>query len=334
MKLKNQIFAIDHHHGQASRTVLSGFPFIRGDTMRDKAAYYLENMSWVHESLIREPRGHRNMLGSIVTAPVAPGSAFGALFLHAYGLFDGCGDSTFSTAAAAIETGMVEPVEPQTRFAIDTVLGPLQIEADVTNGEITEVRFENVPSYHVGDVTIDVPELGPVTIQMAFGGLYFGFIDAASIGLEVAASAERDIILAAQKIFAAIGDSFDMTDRQNGQPVPLDLITFVKKDAEPANSYTVANVYKPGRMGRTPSGTGTSAHIALRSALGEYTPGERFIQRSIVGTHFTGTAVACDLPAGGQGVRPVIGTKSYMMAISQFVIDPADSFGRGFVLES
>jgi proline racemase len=333
MRLKNQIFAIDHHHGQASRTVLSGYPFIEGKTMRDKADYYLAKMSWVHESLIREPRGHRNMLGSIMTAPVNPGSAFGALFLHAYGLFDACGDSTFATASAALETGLVKMTEPITRFSFDTVLGPLHVEADVADGVLTEVRFENVPSYYVGRKTISVPEVGEVTLEVAFGGLFFGFIDAKSIPLTVAAQEEKAIIAVAQRIFSAVGPGFDMVDEQSGKQVPLDLITFVEKDLDQPNSYIVANVYKPGRMGRTPSGTGTSAHIALRAALGEYNSGEKFVQRSIVGTHFTGTAAPYTLPSGKTAVKPIIGAKSYMMAISQFVIDPEDPFGTGFILE-
>lgn len=334
MKLRNQVFAIDHHHGQASRTVLSGFPHIAGATMRDKAKFYLDNMSWVHESLIREPRGHRNMLGSIVTAPVNEGSAFGALFLHAFGLFDACGDSTFATAAAALETGLVTMAEPVTRFAIDTVLGPLQIEADVADGVVAEVRFANVSSYLVGTERVKIPGVGEIEIQVAFGGLYFGFVEAKSVPMEVSASAERDIIALSQKIFAAVGEKSTLVDPHTGKAVPLDLMTFVRTDSAEENIYTVANVYRPGRMGRTPSGTGTSAHIALRAAKGEYFPGGKFIQRSILGTDFIGTATETTLSSGTKGVKPVIGAKSYMMGINQHVIDPSDPFGRGFILES
>ena len=109
MLVKNQIYAIDHHHGQANRTVLSGYPTIRGATMREKEAFYRENLSWIHECMCREPRGHGAMLASILTESVEEGSAFGVLFLHANGLYDGCGDSTFGTAAAAVETGWSKP---------------------------------------------------------------------------------------------------------------------------------------------------------------------------------------------------------------------------------
>ena len=169
MFAKKLIHAIDHHHGQANRTVLSGYPSIRGATMRDKEAYYLANMSWIHECLCREPRGHSAMLGSIVTDPVSPTSALGVLFLHANGLYDGCGDSTFGTAAAAVETGVVAAVEPVTRFTMDTVMGPLAIEVDVAGGIVSQVRYENLPSYHITQFALDLEGWGKVAVATAQG---------------------------------------------------------------------------------------------------------------------------------------------------------------------
>ena len=174
MLVKNQIYAIDHHHGQANRTVLSGYPTIRGATMREKEAFYLENLSWIHECMCREPRGHGAMLGSIVTEPVEEGSAFGVLFLHANGLFDGCGDSTFGTAAAAVETGLVEAMEPVTRLTMDSVMGPLHVEVDVSAGVVQEVRYDNLPAYHIKTLSIDLPGWGRTAVDLSHcGGQWF-----------------------------------------------------------------------------------------------------------------------------------------------------------------
>jgi len=329
MKISNLLTTIDHHHGQASRTVIAGYPHIHGKTMRDKANYYLANMSWVHESLIREPRGHKNMLGGIITDPVADGSELGILFLHANGLFDGCGDSTFSAASAVIETGRVAVQEPLTRFSMDTVNGPLHIEADVVDGVLNQVRFENIPSYFVGR-TVAKTEAGDVDVDIAFGGNYFGFVDAASVGLEIKPENEQKIIVKALELWAAIDETALMTDKATGKPAKIELFTFVTRTS--ATSYRVANIYKPGCMGRTPSGTGTSAHIALRVANGEYDGVETFTQESILGTAFTATARKVTLESGVEAIIPKVGTKSYMMGIHQFVIDPKDPYARGFIL--
>ncbi len=335
MLAKNVITCADHHHGQASRTILSGYPAIRGRTMREKADYYLENMSWLHESTLREPRGHRNLLGAVLTDPVSEDSAFGVIFLHPSGTFDGCGDSTFATGAALIEMGMVAAAEPVTCFSLDTVLGKLDIEADIAGGVVQEVRFRNIPSYHVGDFEVALADGRKLTVEVAFGGLYYGFIDAASAGIELAQQSESQIISTAQALWDAIGEATPLSDPQSGKQVSLDLFTFTaRQQADRGSTYLAANVYKPGRMGRTPSGTGSSAHIALRTATGAHDPAEPFVQRSLLGTHFTGTATRSSLPGGHPCVLPMIGTKSYMMGLSQLIIDPADPFGHGFIMES
>ncbi len=332
MFVSHHIHAVDHHHGQASRTILSGYPAIRGRTMREKAAWYLEHLGWIHESLIREPRGHRNMLGSILTEPVSETAVYGVLFNHAFGLFDSCGDSTFATAAALVEMGLVPAVEPVTRFALDTVLGPLDIEVDVEKGVVKEVRFENVPSYEVGTREIEVPELGTVRLDVGFGGQYHGFVDAKALGIAVDRTNEAALVAAANGIWANGGRDLDLRDPENDRAVTLNLVSFIARNEEP-DSYSVAHVYPPGRMGRTPGGTGTSALMGLLAGRGAYDPSRKFTMRSVLGLAFTGTGTAAEMPNGAKAIRPKLGTKSYMMGVQHFVIDPSDPFKHGFVLE-
>jgi proline racemase len=332
MFVTNQIYAIDHHHGQASRTILSGYPSIRGATMRDKSNYYLENLSWIHESLIREPRGHRNMLGAILTEPVSEDAAFGIIFNHAFGVFDSCGDSTFAAAAAIIETGLIAAVEPVTRFSLDTVLGPIGIEVDVSDGVVNMVRFENVPSYDIGRVTLDVPGLGSVGLDVGFGGQYHGFVDADSMGLEVDRTREADLVSAANRIWAHGGRETGVTDPETGRAIVLNLVSFISKNKE-KNSYSVAHVYPPGRMGRTPGGTGTSALMGILANRGEYDASDTFTMKSVLGLDFTGTGTPVAMSSGATAIRPKLGAKSFMMGIHHFVIDPTDPFKHGFILE-
>lgn len=334
MFAKNVINYVDHHHGQASRTVLSGYPAIRGNTMREKEASYLDKMPWVHEALLREPRGHRNLLGAILTDPVQEDSAYGILFLHPSGLFDGCGDSTLSAASALVEMGMVQAVEPVTRFQLDTVLGPLGIEADVSDGVVNQVRFRNVPSYYIGDMNVALPDGRTVQIELSFGGLTYGFIDGPALGISLEQSSEAAIISTAQALWDAIGDDTGLTNPVTGEAARIDLFTFVQReDAASGSRYRAANVYRPGRMGRTPSGTGSSAHIALRVAKGVHQPAEPFVQESLLGLVFTGTAERSKTENGHDCVMPTIGAKSFMMGMGNAVIDPADPFGHGFIVE-
>ncbi len=335
MHARNIITCIDHHHGQASRTVVSGYPAIRGATMADKASYYASNMPWVHESLMREPRGHKNMLGAILTDPVSDDAAYGVIFLHPSGMFDGCGDSTFAAATALIETGMVPATEPVTKFKLDTVLGQITIAADVVDGVVRQVRFSNVPSYHVGDFDVALPDGRKIAIEVAFGGLFYGFIDAAAAGIELTREAEGKIVTTAQALWREIGDTTPLDDPGGDRKVPIDLFTFVSpQSADQGSKYLAANVYRPGNMGRTPSGTGSSAHLALRVAKKTHDPAAPFVQQSLLGTQFTGTATRSKLAGGHDCIVPTIGAKSYMMGLHQFVIDPEDPFGHGFIFET
>lgn len=208
--------------------------------------------------------------------------------------------------------------------------GPLHIEAEVRGGVLQEVRFENVPSYVVGRTLAKSATLGEVEIDIAFGGNYFGFVDAASVGLDLRPENETQIIATAMELWKSVDANELMDDPQTGEPAKIELFTFVTKTSPTA--YRVANVYRPGCMGRTPSGTGTSAHVALRIAQGSYDGVATFHQESVLGTVFTATGRSVTLEKGGSGVVAKIGTKSYMMGIHQFVIDPQDPYARGFVL--
>lgn len=303
--------------------------------MREKAEFYAENMTWIHEAALREPRGHRNLLGAILTEPVSAEAAYGILFLHPSGMFDGCGDSTFSAGTALVELGMVTAQEPVTRFGLDTVLGRLDVEVDVKNGTVDQTRFRNVPSYHVGDFEVTLANGQVVQVEVAFGGLYYGFIRTSQAGFKLTADAETEVISTANMLWAAIGDVTPLADPESGEQVSIDLFTFVEdQNAANGSHWIVANVYKPGRMGRTPSGTGTSAHLALRVAKGSHDPSKPFVQQSLLGTRFTGTAEPHTLPGGHPCVHPTIGARSHMMAMTQIVVDPADPFAHGFVFES
>ena len=337
MLVKNQIYAIDHHHGQANRTVLSGYPAIRGATMREKEAFYRENLSWIHECMCREPRGHGAMLGSILTEPVEEGSAFGVLFLHANGLYDGCGDSTFGTAAAAVETGLVEAVEPVTRLTMDTVVGPLHVEVDVNAGVVQEVRYDNLPAYHIMTMEFDLPGWGKTAVDLSYcGGQWFPQIDAGKLGLSVDKSNQAEIKAVGRVVTNALLQMPPTTDPESGATIPLgrtnaNVVSLYSMQAS-GRTCRIANTVAPDFMGRTPGGTPTGALIALLHSRGEFNPGDRFENTSPVGTVFRATGTPTTLPEGTAAMATTIGTKSWLMGIHHFVIDPQDPFPNGFIV--
>jgi len=337
MFVKNQIYAIDHHHGQANRTVLSGYPTIRGHTMREKEKFYLDNLSWIHECMCREPRGHSAMLGSILTEAVTENSAFGVLFLHANGLYDGCGDSTFGTAAAAVETGLITAIEPITRFSMDTVMGPLSVEVEVEGGIVKEVRYDNLPSYHIANFNLGLPNWGKVNVDVSHcGGQYCPQIDAGELNLITDKSNQAGIKAFGRIVTEALRAMPPITDPETGQSVQMGEnnanVVSLYNLGNGGKSCQIANTVAPDFMGRTPGGTPTGALLALLHSRGDYSPGDRFENISPVGTIFRGTGKPTTLANGTPALSTTIGTKSWLMGINHFVIDPDDPFPNGFIV--
>src|SRR5215510_4623065 len=149
MRAQNILYTWDYHHGQATRVIVAGLPPLRGVTMAEKQAYFAQHCDHVRTSLMQEPRGHANMLGSALTDPVTPDGDAGVLFLHPRGFFDMCGDSTFSTAAALIDSGILHCDDPdgERDIKLDTVAGRVDVRVRLKNGDPIAVTFNNVPSY-------------------------------------------------------------------------------------------------------------------------------------------------------------------------------------------
>ena len=332
MKFDRLITTLDYHHGQASRTIMSGYPPILGATMAEKARYYDDHLAWIHESLLREPRGHAGMLGSILTDPVDAESAVGVIFLHPQGQFEMCGDSTFATAFAVLESGIVTPTEPETRFTIDTVAGPVDITAQVEGGVVQHVAMTNVPSFYLGRVVHDIEGVGEVTIDVAYGGNQYAILDAQAIGLTASLEHSERIIRTGMKILD--GDQAILSsladDRSKGQ---IDLVAFSEDVAGQDHTYRVAIVYRPGLMPRSPSGTGMSSQLALRYFTGDLALNEPAVQHGVLGTSFSGRVVEEVESDGKPAIITEIGAKSHLMGIHQFVIADDDPFRHGFTME-
>lgn len=332
MKFRHLITTFDYHHGQASRTITGGYPPILGSSMKEKSNYYDKNLTWIHKGLIREPRGHANMLGSIITEPVTADAAIGVLYLHADGQFEMCGDSAFATAFAVLENGIVKLVEPVTEFAMDTVAGLVRVKADVNDGVINKVTIVNVPAFYIDDYEIVLSNGVLVDIDVAYGGLYYAFIDCNSVGLSYSPENSKKIIQLGMEVIETAKKTLNIRNDSKDGDIKIDLTTFYEKQNHSKSDYRVCNVYPPGRMGRTPSGTGTSAHMAMRYYKGQLELNQDFIQESIIGTSFTGRLISEFSKENTLFVTPTISTKSYLMGINQFIIDADDPFKEGFML--
>jgi trans-L-3-hydroxyproline dehydratase len=179
-----KITTIDAHTaGEPFRVITGGLPELPGDTILARRRYMKDQLDHLRTALMWEPRGHADMYGCIVTPPVTPGADFGILFLHNEGYSTMCGHGIIGIVKVVLETGFIQKTAPETTIRIDSPAGLVTAHARIAEDEVQSIYFENVPSFVLAlDEVIEVPGIGEVRYDIAFGGAFYAYVQAASIG--------------------------------------------------------------------------------------------------------------------------------------------------------
>lgn len=327
MRAQQIIYTWDYHHGQATRVIVGGLPPLRGATMREKQDDFQKRCDYVRTSLMQEPRGHKNMLGAVLTEPATPDGDIGMLFLSPQGYFDMCGDSTFSGVAALVDSGLMRYQDPDGEMLVklDTVAGRVDAHVRLKAGEPVAITFDNVASFALGTARLDVPGAGTVEAWLGYGGLLYAFVRADQVGIPSLRVVPKEQLLeVGTKVWLAAREQTKISSGGSADKA-ADLITLW----EPLNGEKgarVANFYAPQTTGRTPSGTGLAARAAIEAAAGRLGPGEPFVHESLLGLRFTARVVK----KNEGGVVPSITARSFLMGTAQWVLHPEDPFRCGF----
>ena len=329
-----RITTIDSHTGgEPFRVITGGFPELPGDTILARRRYVREHLDHLRTGLMWEPRGHADMYGCLVTPPVSPQADIGVLFMHNEGYSTMCGHGIIAITKVALETGLLPMVEPETRVGIDAPAGLVTAYARVEDGAVTTVRFHNVPSFALAlDETVDVPGLGPLRYDIAFGGAFYAYVDAAAAGVRPVPEDYRALIEKGSAIKRAI-----MAARPIPHPFEADLsflygTIFVGPPlGAGAHSRNVC-IFAEGEVDRCPTGTGVSGRLALAHARGELGPSEPMVVESILGSRFTGRIVGTTTFGPHPAIIPEIEGQAHITGRHEFLFDPADPWQAGFIL--
>ncbi|WP_313407576.1 proline racemase family protein [Aeromicrobium sp.] len=334
MRTRRVVTCWDYHHGQATRILVSGHPFVPGSTMREKQENFRAEADDLRAALCREPRGHRNMLGAIVTDPIEAGSVVGVLFTSPDGYFDMCGDSSFSLGSYLADSGLVAKPEGGTgsvEAPVDTVAGKVVLRLRFRDGELVDTTIRNVASHLVEVTEIDVEGLGSLRAEIGYGGLTYAFFDADDLGFSTLLI--EDMSVEEQARLISVGSDLWSAAQESRLAMPVDLITICEKLAD-GTGYRVANFYARGTMGRTPSGTGLSAHVGSDYGLGRMKIGDTLVHESVLGLRFTSTPVeeaeVAHGTASATAVVPELSARSYLMGVQQIYFEEDDPFQGGF----
>lgn len=332
---KTIIRTIDMHTGgEPLRVVLDGVDDIQGETILERRRYLQDHLDYVRKSLMWEPRGHADMYGCYVLAPNDDGADFGVIFMHNEGYSTMCGHATIALGNLAVQLGWVDVQEPITKLKIDAPCGRLAVEVHIENDKVIATSFECVPSFVVGlDRTTDVPELGAVKYDLAYGGAFYAYVDADALGLSLEADNYAEIVRQGRAIKAAVVAN----DKDIIHPIEEDLsflygiIFITKKCSEGADDKNVC-VFADGEVDRCPTGSGVSGRMAIHEARGELGLNEIRVIESITGSKFEASYIRKEDFGPHQAVIPKVTGNSFITGRHEFIIDPDDDMGGGFLL--
>ncbi len=322
-----------HAGGEPFRVVTGGFPELRGETILARRRDARERFDHLRRALIWEPRGHADMYGCLLTPPVTPGADLGVLFLHNEGFSTMCGHGVIALATVAVETGLVPRTEPETVIRLDTPAGPVTARARLAGERVVAVRFENVPAFVLGlDREVDVEGIGRLRYDLAFGGAFYAFVDAAAAGLSCRPERTRELIDRGRRIRAAVAAADPPRHPLEPELSFLYGVIFVEPAADPGVHSRNVCVFADGEVDRSPTGTGVSARLAIHHARGDIGPGEPLVVESMVGSRFTGRVAKRVRCGPHAAVVPEVEGSAHLTGSAEYWLDPDDPFRHGFLV--
>ena len=325
-----------HAAGEPLRIITGGLPKLPGATILERRRYMQQHYDHIRKALMWEPRGHRDMYGAVLTEKVTTEADLGVLFMHNEGYSTMCGHGIIAVVTALLETGAIAPKGQQTPINLDTPAGLVRATAHQdSDGYVDHVSFLNVPSFlYAHDVELDVPAYGRLSVDVAFGGAFYALLPAAQVGLSITPEQANHLAAAGDTITQAVNAILPIK-----HPLEEDLgflygTIFTGPAENPSHHSRNVCVFANAEVDRSPTGTGVSSRLAMHYAKGEITDGQQIIIESIVGaaSTFSGKVVGHARVGPYQAVVPEVSGRAFITGHHEFIIDPRDELGQGFLL--
>lgn len=336
LQFTRTIQTIDAHSaGEPLRIITSGIPLLPGKTILEKRKYMLEHYDHLRKYLMLEPRGHSGMYGCIVTPPVTEDGDFGVLFMHNEGYSTMCGHGIIGVTKVAVETGMVDVwgSNGERIIRIDSPAGRVTACAHIENGKVNRVSFENVPSFvYTRDIQVPVEGIGAVRVDIAFGGAFYVFVEAEDLGVKVVPEQMDLLVKLGMEIKYKVMDMMKIVHplEPGLEGIYGTIITEPVESILGGWDSKNVTIFADGQIDRSPTGTGTSARVALLFEKGLMNKGMTLINKSVIDTVFTGSIKEFVKIADFPGVIPEVGGTAQIMGFNQFVLEPDDPLPEGF----
>jgi proline racemase len=346
MQVPTVIHAVDAHAaGEPGRVIVGGILDVPGATMFDKMTWLRENADDLRLRMLREPRGYPAANCNLVLPATDPEAAAGYVIMEQVEYPGMSGTNTICVATVLLETGMVPMIEPMTELVLESPAGLIRLRCACRDGKVTSVTFTNVPSFatHL-DAPIEVPTLGTVVVDVAYGGMFYVIAEAEPFGLRLTPDEGRDITRITELIKAAAAEQLPVIHPAQPGFNGITIGQLSGPPHDPANSRRnvvtvstgVLDVDRPstwtGAIDRSPCGTGTSAKMAVLHARGRLAIGDEFRHEGILGTVFSGRLIDTTTVGPYRAIVPTITGSAWITGTSTYTLDPTDPFPTGYTV--
>lgn len=324
-----------HAEGEVGRVITGGVLPPPGATLHDQMMHLWRHGDALRKFLLFEPRGGAFTHANLIVPPRDPSADAGFIIMEPDDYPPMSGSNCICVTTVLLETGMVAMREPETRLRLETPGGLVDVVARCRDGVCETVRLTNVASYAaVLDREIEVDGLGTVKVDVGYGGAFFAIVDAAVLGFRLNRDEARALVETGERIKAAAVEQIRVAHPENPE---IDRIAFTQfagpvETVEGVKTGRNAVVISPGKIDRSPCGTGTSARLAVMHARGEIGAGEDYVSLSPLGSRFDARIEGVTTVGGMPAIRPSIAGRAWITGFHTYVLDPRDPWPEGYTV--
>lgn len=334
MRWKRTIQLLDVHcEGEIGKVAIGGVPNIPGNSIA-------EQLNWLNTDpkgqelrrfLVLEPRGAPIGSVNLLLPPKHPDADAGFVILQPDQAHASSGSNSICVTTALLESGIVEMQEPETTVVLDTAAGLVKAVATCRDGRCERVKLTMVPSFvHELDVGIDTEEWGRITVDLCYGGIFYALVDVSQIGTTIEKGNARRLVEAGMVLKDLINRTIPVVHPEIPAISGVAYVMF--RDVDPDGAIRTCTTMWPGRVDRSPCGTGNSANLATLHARGKVKPGDTLLSRSIIGSEFEVGLAGLTEVAGKPAIIPTISGRGFTFGLHQVALDPFDPLAGGFAL--
>lgn len=346
MRSTRMITAVEAHaEGEPGRVITSGIPNLPGNSVFEKMQWMQAHADDIRLLMLREPRGQPALCCNLIVPPCDPAADAGFIIMEQTEYPPMSGSNTICVVTVLLETGILPMTEPVTDLTLEAPAGLIRVRADCCDGKVTRVTFRNVPAFAMHlDAPLNVPGLGQIVVDIAWGGMFYVLADADRLGVGLGAKNGAEIVKVSEAIRAAAIAQLPVTHPENpaitgptitnlwGAPVDQatdgrGAITLSTGGFDPDRPHAL-----PGILDRSPCGTGTCAKMAVLHARGQLAVGKDYVNAGPMGTTFTGRIEDVTQVGPYPAILPTISGQGWIYGTSNYLLDPSDPFQQGYTI--